>query len=168
MFDEKYYSDQDEIEVPSAEKQGSSISFKNIYTALILNWQWFLLSLIICLGGAKLYLSYKTPTYSVSAKMLVKDEQRNRYSGNFSQLMSSMPDFGIMTNSAGVDNEVEILQSHFLAREAIVKLKLYASYKMEGLIKNTEVYKHQPVNVDLTPEAFEGQGRVAICHHRLL
>lgn len=155
MFDEKYYSDQDEIEVPSAEKQGSSISFKNIYTALILNWQWFLLSLIICLGGAKLYLSYKTPTYSVSAKMLVKDEQRNRYGGNFSQLMSSMPDFGIMTNSAGVDNEVEILQSHFLAREAIVKLKLYASYKMEGLIKNTEVYKHQPVNVDLTPEALD-------------
>jgi len=153
MSEEKNYSILDELEMLDKEEHKSSINFQNIYKILVLNWQWFLLSLLICLGGAMLYLHYKTPTYGVSAKMLVKDEQKNRSSGNMSQMLSNMQDFGIMTNSAGVENEVEILKSHLLAREAIVKLKLYASYKLEGLVKNTEIYKHQPVNVDLSQEA---------------
>ena len=153
MSEEKNYSLLDELEMLDKEEQKSSINFQNLYKILVLNWQWFLLSLLICLGGAMLYLHYKTPTYEVSAKMLVKDEQKNRPSANMSQMMANMQDFGIMTNSAGVDNEVEILQSHILAREAIMKLKLYASYQIEGRVKNTEVYNHQPVNVDLNQEA---------------
>ena len=146
-------SAQNEQEMAVLEDQENSFSFQNIYAMLVLNWQWFLLSLFICLCGALLYLRYKTPTYRVSAKMLVKDEQKNRASANMSQLMANMQDFGIMTNSAGIDNEVEILQSHLLAREAIVKLKLYTSYQMEGRVKNGLVYKRQPVNVDLNQEA---------------
>ncbi len=153
MSEEKNYSILDELEMLDKKEHKRSINFQNIYKILVLNWQWFLLSLLICLGGAMLYLRYKTPTYEVSAKMLVKDEQKNRPGGNMSQMLSNMQDFGIMTNSAGVENEVEILKSHLLAREAIVKLKLYASYKLEGLVKNTEIYKHQPVNVDLSQEA---------------
>ena len=153
MSEEKNYSLLDELEMLDKEEQKSSINFQNLYKILVLNWQWFLLSLLICLGGALLYLRYKAPTYEVSAKMLVKDEEKKRPSANMNQVIANMQDFGIMTNSAGVDNEVEILQSHILAREAIMKLKLYASYQIEGRVKNTEVYNHQPVNVDLSQEA---------------
>lgn len=153
MSEEKNYSLLDELEMLDKEEQKSSINFQNLYKTLVLNWQWFLLSLLICLGGAMIYLHYKAPTYEVTAKMLVKDEQKNRPSANMSQMISNMQDFGIMTNSAGIDNEVEILQSHILAREAIMKLKLYAFYEIEGRIKNTEIYNHQPVIVDLSQEA---------------
>ena len=153
MSEEKNYSLLDELEMLDKEEQKSSINFQNLYKILVLNWQWFLLSLLICLGGAMIYLHYKAPTYEVTAKMLVKDEQKNRPSSNMSQMISNMQDFGIMTNSAGIDNEVEILQSHILAREAIMKLKLYAFYEIEGRIKNTEIYNHQPVIVDLSQEA---------------
>ncbi len=35
---------------------GRSIYLQAIFTALVLNWQWFVLSLVICLCGAMLYL----------------------------------------------------------------------------------------------------------------
>ena len=141
-----------ERETSVMEDQENSFSFQNIYAMLVLNWQWFLLSLFICLCGAMLYLRYKTPTYQVTARMLIKDEQKNRPSSNMSQMMANMQDFGIMTNSTGIDNEVEILESHLLAREAVKKLKIYADYKIGGRIKADLVYRDQPLNADLDIE----------------
>ena len=43
----------------------SWFSFQNIFATLILNWQWFLLTMFIFLCGAFIYLRYTTPTYSV-------------------------------------------------------------------------------------------------------
>jgi len=60
-----------------------TFSFQAIYKALVLNWQWVLLSLIICLGLAAIYLRYSTPTYQAFAKVLIKEEEnKNRYRGN--------------------------------------------------------------------------------------
>ena len=54
------------------EEKGSFFDLRAILDVLILNWQWFLLSLIICLGIAWLHLRYTTPYYSAYAKMFVK------------------------------------------------------------------------------------------------
>ena len=44
------------------EQEGkSSFDFAQIYKVIILNWKWFALSLIICLGIAAIYLRYTTP-----------------------------------------------------------------------------------------------------------
>ena len=58
--------------------RGSGLNFQTIFAALVLNWQWFLLSLIIFVCGALIYLRYTEPVYKVSARMLIKDEQRKR------------------------------------------------------------------------------------------
>lgn len=130
------------------EEEQSSLNFRAIFSMVILNWQWFVLSIIICVCCATLYLRYKNPVYEVQTKLLVKDEQNNngRYSN---QMLSNMQDLGFMSNSAGIDNEVEILQSHILAEQAVRDLKLYVEYKLEGRIKNQDVYKTQSVNVDI-------------------
>ncbi len=127
--------------------QGSVWNFQTLFTMLILNWQWFLLSLIICISAALLYLRYTSPTYQVSAKMLVKDEQKSKRSAN--QMMANMEDFGFLSTSAGIENEIEIIQSSVLARQAVKNLKLYTEYKTDGRVKNFLVYKTQPFNVDL-------------------
>lgn len=36
--------------VPEVEEEQSPFSLKALYTLIILNWQWFVLSTIICLG----------------------------------------------------------------------------------------------------------------------
>ena len=59
------------------EEEKSAIDFQLIYSTLILNWKWFVLSLIICIGSSYLYLRYSTPVYSTVAKLLVKDDGDN-------------------------------------------------------------------------------------------
>ena len=87
------------------EEEKSSIDFATIYTTLILNWKWFLLSLIICLGTAAIYLRYKTPIYQASAKLLIKDNDQNSSRRNMMQTAA----LGMISNSNGIDNEMEIL-----------------------------------------------------------
>ena len=35
------------------EREGNTFDFQAIYTSLILNWKWFVVSLIICVGTMK-------------------------------------------------------------------------------------------------------------------
>ena len=136
------YNVQQELE------EGSSFDFKIIYTTLILNWQWFVLSLIICLSAAAIKLRYTTPMYQSYAKLLIKDDNNGGRRGGRSYIANSST-LGMMTNTEGIDNEMEILKSTQLATEAVKQLKLYTVYTLEGHIKDHLLYKNQPVNVDL-------------------
>jgi len=126
----------------------SVFSFQNLFAMLVLNWQWFLLSLFICLCGAFIYLRYATKTYQVSAKMLIKDED-NSSRRRSNQMLANMQELGMMTNSAGIENEIEILQSRILARDAVMDLKLYTRYASVGRMTKQLAYKTQPVSVDI-------------------
>ena len=63
--------------------------FQKIFSHLVLNWQWYLLSLLICLSCAYFYLRYAKPTYQVTARMLVKDENKNA-TGSVKQILPNM------------------------------------------------------------------------------
>jgi capsular exopolysaccharide synthesis family protein len=130
-------------------EEASSFDIRTIFTLIVLNWQWFLLSLVIFVLGAALYVRWTTPTYQMSAKMLIKEETNNRRSNN---MLANMQDFGIMTNSAGIDNEMEILRSKRLATEVVKDLKLYVDYYSKGRVVDVLTYKTQALNVDLDPE----------------
>ena len=131
-------------------EEESSLNLQIIISTLIIYWQWFVVSIVICLMAAFIYLRYATPVYEVTAKILVKDQDNSRSrSGN--SMLSSMQNLGIMSNSIGIDNEVEILQAHILAEQAVKDLKLYVDYKAKGRIKDQLIYKTNPLNVDLDP-----------------
>lgn len=136
-------------------EEESSFDWKNLYKLFILNWQWFALSIFIFLCGAFVYLHYKSPVYQVSAKMLVKDNDNNMSRGGGNQMLSNMQDLGFITNTAGIDNEIEILQSCILGEEAVKDLKIYVEYKKKGRVKSRLIYNTQPVNVDIDPSSLE-------------
>jgi tyrosine-protein kinase Etk/Wzc len=135
------------------EETRSMFSFANIYTAVILNWKWFVLSLIICIGLATVYLRYTTPIYQASAKLLIKDNDQD--GGGRSANMLNSATLGMISNSNGFDNELEILTSHSLAQQAVRDLKLYVNYYHVGKVKDVLMYKTQPINVDVDPSHLE-------------
>ena len=137
-----------ELESIQENEEKPNFDFAVIYTTLILNWKWFVLSLIICLGAAHIYLRYATPIYQAAAKLLIKEEQNGRR-GNSIQ---SSANLGIISNSNGIDNEMEILKSRTLAQQAVYDLKLYTTYRHEGRIKDHLIYGEQEVNVDMDYE----------------
>ena len=133
-------------------EEQSAFDIAAIYTIIILHWKWFLLSLIICLGAAAIYLRYATPTYQAYAKLLIEDNEGNSNSRNN---MLNTSTLGIITNSNGIDNEMEILRSHSIAEQAVRDLKLYVNYYIKGKIKYNLLYKSQPINVDVDPAHLE-------------
>ena len=140
-----------EMESIQENEEKSSFDFATIYTALILNWKWFVLSLIICMGAAHIYLRYATPIYQSAAKLLIKDDEGSgsRRGGNSIQ---SATNLGIISNSNGIDNEMEILKSRTLAQQAVYDLKLYVNYRHEGKLKDHVLYGDQEVNIDMDLE----------------
>lgn len=129
------------------EEKGSFFDLRAILDVLILNWQWFLLSLIICLGIAWLHLRYTTPYYSAYAKMFVKT--------NSTTNLRSINALGEVVQSYGMENEKLIVKSTAIAEETIRDLKLYTRYNAKGLIRNNSLYKNQPVTVEIDPVSVE-------------
>ncbi|MBR7031667.1 MAG: polysaccharide biosynthesis tyrosine autokinase [Prevotella sp.] len=140
---------EDLLEESQDGKSNSWFSFSNLFAVLVLNWQWFLLSLIIFLCGALIYLRYTEPVYQVSSRMLIKDESKKK---NPAQMLSNVEDLGFLTNSTGIENEVEVIQSRILLRDVVKDLKIYTEYRTKGRITNPIIYQTQPVNIDLDPE----------------
>lgn len=138
-----------ELESLQESEEQSSFNFAAIYTTLILNWKWFVLSLIICLGAAHIYLRYTTPIYQAVAKLLIKGDDQTSRRGNSIQ---SSANLGIISNSNGIDNEMEILKSRTLAQQAVYDLKLYTTYRHEGRVKDHTLYGEQEINVDMDLE----------------
>ena len=136
------------------EKKGTGLTFQKVFSHLVLNWHWYVLSLFICVCCAYLYLRYAQPIYQMSARMLVKDEDKNPRT-SVRQILPNMEDFGIMNNSSGFDNELEIIQSPVTVRDAVKRIKLYTEYRLDGRIRKKLVYPNQPVIVDLDPVALD-------------
>ena len=133
---------------PLAEEQ-SFFSLESIFRMLVLNWQWFVLSLIVALGIAFLYLRYTTPVYNTYAKILVKGGE-GRGSGA-SQALS----IGDIIQNYGLSNERQILKSSTTAAEVVRDLKLYTSYTLKGRVRDRVMYKNQEFMVDMDPEHLE-------------
>lgn len=142
-----------EMESIQENEEKSSFDFATIYTALILNWKWFVLSLIICMGAAHIYLRYATPIYQSAAKLLIKDDEGSgsSFKGGNNSIMSAT-NLGIISNSNGIDNEMEILKSRALAQQTVYDLKLYVNYRHEGKLKDHILYGDQEVNIDMDLE----------------
>ena len=131
------------------EKEGvtSFFDFAALYRTVILNWYWFVLSLIIFGGIGAIYLRYTTPLYQSTAKLLIKDDDNG--SSRRGSSLQNITNLGTISNSAGIDNEMEILSSHSIAEDAIRDLKLYVNYTTEGKVKDVITYRDQPLVVDI-------------------
>ena len=133
-----------------AEEQGSGLNYREILDAVILHWHWFAISIFGCLLIAFLYLRYKAPMYSTWTEVLVKEDDpyssRNMRGG----ALADFTQLGILTNSNGFDNEVEILSSKTLSRRAVTNLKLYVRYALDGTVRDEELYLNSPVLADMS------------------
>ena len=139
-----------ELENVQNQEEKSAIDFQLIYTTLILNWKWFILSIILCLGLGYLYLQHAKPVFQTTTKVLIKDDDQSKRGGGMSSSMiQSAANLGFMTNSNGIDNEMEILSASDMARQVVIDMKTYVNYYHKGIFRSPLVYKEQEINVDM-------------------
>ena len=112
---------------------------------------WFLISVLVCMALAYIYLRYATPIYNVHTKVLIKDVDNSRGSGAAAALQ--VQDLGFMNNSSGFDNEIEVLGTKTLNKKVVKELELYTSYYNKGKVKDREIYRdYSPVWVEIDSE----------------
>ena len=129
------------------EEESNSFSLSAIWTIVVLNWQWIVLSTFVALCLAFCYLRYTQPVYTSAMKVLIKDDDRNGRRAIAGQM--NLENMGLISNSNGFDNELEILSSTNINSRVVKSLKLYVSYAIEGRIRKIEQYQNNPIIVDM-------------------
>ena len=137
MQKQDFYNDviDDEIE---------DVNLREQLEKYLVHWRWFLVSIVIGLVLAFLYLRYTTPSYEATTAILVKDEKKG---GMLSEL-SAFADLGMgggLKNN--VDNEIEILKSRTLVENTIKELDLNVGLYIEGKVVDRDVYEDSPIHV---------------------
>ena len=136
------------------EEEEKGFDIKSILVKLLINWKWFVASVIVCLCCAYLYLQRQTPTYKIQATIMINDEQKGSFQN---QMQTLQQDFGIMSTSGGFDNELEVLRSKSVIKQAVIDLGLYTRYSIDnGFFRPAiALYGAYPVKVIISPDDLE-------------
>lgn len=133
------------------EEGESGFDFKSLIIKLFIHWKWIAISILLCLVCAYFYIRVQTPVYRIQATIMINDEQKGTFQN---QMMTLQQDFGIMSTSVGIDNEIEILRSKSIIKQAVIDLKLYTNYSIDGGFASPAqvLYGSYPINVDINRE----------------
>lgn len=128
-----------------------ALTISDLIKIALANWKWFVLSVLLCLGGAFYYLKKSPYIYSRSASVLIKDETKGTQLPNAAAAFSEV---NMLNLSSTVDNEVLIFKSKRLMIEVARKLKLDITYSRRGKFRDWDLYSTTPVILTF-PEALE-------------
>lgn len=124
---------------------GNKKSLEEFIAPYLAQWRWILLSVIVLLIAAFIYLRYADKKYKVNSTIILKDQDDSKIK-NSSAILSPMDLMGTVSN---VDNEIEVLKSKYLIRTTINKLNLHTSYVKRGRVKSTDMYTRSPILVSM-------------------
>ncbi len=125
-------------------EESSGFDYRLLWSIIVLNWYWLVASVVLCVAVAFVYLRYQAPVFQTSTKVLIKDDS-NKQQG----MDMTLDQLGVISNSNGFENEIEIIGSTAVATRAVKKLKLYVSYYIEGRFRESELYQNSPIMVDM-------------------
>ncbi len=99
------------------------IDFIGLIIRYLSLWKWFLISLVICISIALIYLRFALPEYEVKTSVLFKDDSK----GSGSVEMNVFNEMSIITQKNSVDNVLELLKNSIIIEKAIRELGLYTT-----------------------------------------
>ena len=123
--------------------QAGAINLHDIIRMILVNWYWFVLSVLVCLGVAYYYLAKTPKIYSRTATILVKDSRK----GGAPEL-SAFSDLASFQTQRSVDNEIYILQSRRLMSEVVRRLNLTESYSIHEHLHALCPRRHKQVKAE--------------------
>jgi len=128
--------------------QNDGFDFRYLVAKVAGNWQWFALSLILCVGLGVLYILYGIPTFTITARVLVNGRNANKISSGVNET-SILNELGLFSQENDINNEMLQLNSRTLLEKAIHDLQYNVSYWAQTPIRFAESYTKSPFYIDL-------------------
>nr|WP_299381607.1 tyrosine-protein kinase [Allomuricauda sp.] len=133
------------------------LDLKALLDICLRNWKWFVISVILSIGLAVLYLRYTVPEYSATAKIQILEES------NQASELSVLDDLDIFSSGkAKIEDETELISARDNFIHITKMLDLNIQYFVVGNIKSTEIYRKEeiPFSVNfLSNDSIVGSGR---------
>ena len=122
--------------------QEETIDLREMVIKYLKVWYYFLFCIILSLCITTLYLKFTKPIFSVSTKLLIRDDDNSQFDP--ANLIEGLELFSVKRN---LKNEIVILNSYSLTNKVIEDLGLGVSYYGHKFMQKDELYKTSPFNV---------------------
>lgn len=126
------------------------ISVSDMGYACLSRWKWFVLSVIICLVVAVLYIKTTAPTYNRSTIVLLLNLGSKE--ANYAEI--DLEALGLQSPNTSLQNEMEMLHSPVIMEHVVQELSLDVEYAYPGIFFNKILYGAEvPIKVVFSDES---------------
>ena len=113
----------------------ASVPLSDIFFMTLHHWPWIIVSLVVCLGFAYLYILRTPKVYTRSAEVLIKEQNKGRTAG-----MEDFSTMGLFQSKTNIVNEISTMQAKDLMTEVVSRLGLDYNYYRKGTFHNQLLY----------------------------
>lgn len=139
----------DDIFKTGTEETGG-LGIRDIIDRILSYWYWFVLSVLICLSVAYIYLKVTPQIYTRTATVLIKDNQNGGVTES-----AAFEELGTFGRKNNVDNEIFVFKSKRLMMEVVRRLNLNVGYTRKDWLKTSDLYGISPVEVIFSADVNE-------------
>ena len=137
------------------EEEAPLFDFKQLWMLFVLNWRWFIASVVACVMIAFVYLWFRPNPVIVSSNMQILGESKSGGgAAAAAKALNALPvslGSSVSTGSEGVETVKRMLTSTTLIKDVVKDLGLYAEYSVDSWGRKYILYKTQPIVVTLDP-----------------
>lgn len=140
------------------EEEAPLFDFKQLWMLFVLNWRWFIASVVACVMIAYVYSLFQPNDDVVSNKIQIMGSSKQgggaaAVGKTVSGALNALPvSLGSSVGApSDLETEQELLMSKPLIRKVVKDLGLYAEYRVGNWMRMNVLYKTQPVEVTLDP-----------------
>lgn len=124
------------------------LRIQDLFYLCVAKWYWFVISLVITLSVAVIYILRTPPVYSRSASLLIKEEGNNK---SMNDAAGVLGDIDIFQSSTNINNEILTLQSPAVMEDVVRRLHLDVNYTTDGRFYQPVLYGRTcPYTVEFT------------------
>lgn len=125
------------------------VDINELVKPYVRKWWWFVLSVIIAVALAVLYVKATAPVYKIDSTVLIKDAKK---SGGNLGMLSDLSGFGSMSKGS-IENELEVFKSKKLMLDVVQRLGIQTSLFTYKGLRKTELYgEDAPIIIDVITE----------------
>lgn len=121
-------------------------NLRTILDVLLTKWHWFALSVLLCVGGAYIYIKTVPVVYKREAIVQLKTKVKSEEAFNEKQMFDD-------TNN-NIDGEILVFKSRLLMGEVIRRLGLDVGYSVDDGLKVRDMYTDMPLKINFSDSTF--------------
>lgn len=121
-------------------------NLRTILDVLLTKWHWFALSVLLCVGGAYIYIKTVPVVYKREAIVQLKTKVKSEEAFNEKQMFDD--------SNNNIDGEILVFKSRLLMGKVIRLLGLDIGYSVDDGLKVRDMYRDMPLKVNFADSTF--------------